>query len=146
MKTINRLLILTIILNFLIPVGAGHGIGFLGLIEIMGLSQLVHGDAIFSFTGDYDNRLFTAATIAIAGQIILTVAYFSKQQNRKFKIIYFGIFILFFSYFTLTIELFEANLDNFSFWAGTPFSVLAILLLVKTVKNHRLALQEDYIK
>ena len=137
MKSINRLVILTIVLNFLILIGAGHGIGFLGLIEILGVKEFIQGDVKFSLTGIYDNRLFTAATIALVGQIILFVAYFKKIQVQKLIAVYVGLFILFFSYFILTIDFFNSTLDSFSFWGGTPFLVFAILLLVKTIKNHR---------
>ena len=138
MKSINRLVILTIVLNFFILVGVGHGIGFLGLLEIFGIKELIKGDFKFSLPGNYDDRLFAAATIAVIGQIILTIAYFSKTQVQKSTAIYAGLFVLFFSYFILTIDFFNSTLDSFSFWAGTPFLVLATLLVVKTVKNHRL--------
>lgn len=85
MKTINRLIALTIVLNFLILIGAGHGIGFLGLIEIFGLNEFVHGDVKFTLTGNYDDRLFAAATIATVGQIILLIAYFRKNQFASSK-------------------------------------------------------------
>lgn len=141
MKRINRLIVLTIIFNFLILIGAGHGIGFLGLIEILGPNEFFQGDVKFSLTGNYDDRLFTAATIAAVGQIILIVAYFRKIQVQKFKVIYAGLFILLFSYFILTIDFFNSTLDSFSFWAGTPFFVLSILLLVMTIKSHRLTIK-----
>jgi hypothetical protein len=137
MKSVNRLVILTIVFNFLILIAAGHGIGFLGLIEIFGLNEFLQGDVKFSLTGDYDNRLFTAATIAIVGQIVLFVAYFIKIQAQKFKTIYAGLFILFFSYFILTIDFLNSTLDSFSFWGATPFLVFSILVLVKTIKNHK---------
>jgi hypothetical protein len=140
MKSINRLIILTIVFSFLILIGAGHGIGVLGLIEILGLNEFFRGDVKFSLTGNYDDRLFTAAIFAAVGQIILIVAYLKKLQLQKFKVIYAGLFILFFSYFILTIDFFNSTLDSFSFWGGAPFLVSAILLLVKTIKNHRLAL------
>jgi hypothetical protein len=140
MKSINRHIVLTIVFNFLILIGAGHGIGFLGLIEILGLNEFIQGDVKFSLTGNYNDRLFTAATIAAVGQVILIIAYFRKIQVQKFKVIYVGLFILFFSYFILTIDFFNSTLDSFSFWAGTPFLVLSILLLVRTIKNHRLIL------
>ena len=143
MKSVNRLVILTIVFNFLILIGAGHGIGFLGLIEILGLNEFIQGYVKFSLTGNYDDRLFTAATIAAIGQIILIIAYFKKLQVQKFKVIYVGLFTLFFSYFILTMDFFNSTLDSFSFWAGTPFLVLAILLLVKTIKNHNLTMKGE---
>jgi hypothetical protein len=140
MKIVNRLIIFTIVFNFLTLIGAGHGIGFLGIIEILAPNEFIQGYVKFSLTGDYDNRLFTTATIAIVGQIVLFVAYFTKMDVQKFKTIYAGLFILFFSYFILTIDFFNSKLDRFSFWTGTPFLLLAILLLVKTIKNHRLTI------
>lgn len=59
MKSINRLLVLTIIFSVFILVGAGHGIGFLGLIEVIGLREIFRGDTEFSLIGNYDDRLFT---------------------------------------------------------------------------------------
>lgn len=135
MKIINRLIILTTIFNFLILIGAGHGIGFLGLIEIIGFKEFFQGDIKFSLTGNYDDRLFSSATIALVGQIILTIAYFQKQQIQKFRVIYVGLFILFFSFLILTKDILNSSLDSFSFWSGTPFLVLAILLLVRTIKK-----------
>ena len=140
MKTINRLIVLTIVFNFLILIGAGHGIGILGLMEIVGLNEFIQGYVKFSLTGNYNDRLFTAATIAAIGQIILLVAYFRNFQVQKFRIIYVGLFILFVSYFILTNDLFNSTLDIFSFWAGTPFFVLSIILLVMTIKYHRLTI------
>lgn len=138
MKSVNGLIILTIVFNFLIPIGAGHGIGFLGLIEIIRPNQFIQGDIKFSLIGTYEDRLFTAATMAVPGQIILIVAYFRKTEVQKFKIIYAGLFILLCSYFTLTNDFLNSTVDGFSLWAGMLFLVLAIVLLVKTVKNHKL--------
>jgi hypothetical protein len=132
--------VLTIVFNFLILIGAGHGIGFLGLIQILGPGEFFKGDFKFSLTGNYDDRLFTAATIATVGQIILLIAYFQKLQVNKFKVVYLGLLILFFSYFILTIDFFNATLDTFSFWGGAPFFVVSIFLLVRTIKNHSLTL------
>lgn len=140
MKIINRLIILTTVFNFLILIGAGHGIGFLGLIEIIGFKDFFQGDTMFSLTGSYDDRLFSSATIALVGQITLIIACFQKQQLQKFIVIYAGLFILFFSFIILTKDVLNSTLDSFSFWSGTPFLVLAILLLVRTIKNHKLIL------
>ena len=140
MKSINRLLILTIVFNILILIGAGHGIGFLGLIEVIGLKAFFQGDVKLSLTGSYDDRLFTSATIAIVGQIMLVIAYFQRQKLKKFRVIYVGLFILFFSFIILTKDILNSSLDSFSFWTGIPFLVFAILLLVRTIRNHKLTI------
>jgi hypothetical protein len=140
MKSINRLILLTIVFNFLILIGAGHGIGCLGLIQIVGFTELFRGDIKFSLTGKYDDRLFTAAMITTAGQIILLVAYFKKQPAQKFKIVYVGLITLILSYFILTVDFLSSTLDSFSFWGGIPFLVVSIFLLVQTINNHRATL------
>ncbi len=140
MKSINRLLILTIIFNFFILIGAGHGIGFLGLIEVIGLKAFFQGDVKFSLRGSYDDRLFTAATIAIVGQIILVFAYFQRQKLKKFRVVYVGLCILFFSFIILTKDILNSSLDSFSFWSGTPFLVFSILLLLRTIRNEKLTI------
>jgi hypothetical protein len=137
MKIVNRYVVLTIMLNFLSPIGVGHGFTFLGLMEIIGLKQFIQGDVKFSLIGNNDDRIFTTATIAAVGQIILTVAYFNNKQIQKFKAVYIGLFILLLSYFLLSIEFSTSTFDYFSFWAGTPFFVSAILLLVVTIKNQK---------
>jgi len=146
MKSVNRLVILTIVFNFFILIGAGHGIGFLGLIELLGFKEFFRGYVKFSLTGNYDDRLFTSATISVVGQIILLFAYYKKTFLQKFRIIYVGLFILFFSFIVLTIDLFNSNLDSFSFWTGTPFLITAIILLVRTIKSNRLTLSSDEIQ
>lgn len=137
MKCVNRLVILTILLNFLILIGVGHGFAFLGLMEIVGLKQYIQGDVKFNLIGNSSDRIFTIATIALVGQIVLIVAYFKKELIQKFIAVYFGLFILLLSYFFLTIEFSTSTFDYFSFWAGTPFFVSAIFLLFVTIKNHR---------
>jgi hypothetical protein len=140
MRSINRLILLTIVFNFLILIGAGHGIGCLGMIQIVGFAELFRGDIKFGLTSNYDDRLFTAAMIATVGQIILLVAYFKKQQAQKFKIVYAGLVTLIFAYFILTVDFLNSTLDRFSFWGGIPFLVVGVLLLVQIIKTHRVRL------
>jgi len=140
---VNRRIILTIVFNFFILIGAGHGIGFLGLFEILGFKEFIAGDVKFSLSGDHENRLFTAAIISLVGQIILLRSFYEKALLTKFTIIYVGLFILFFSFFVLANDLFNSELDAFSFWTGTPFLIFAIMLLVRTIKNHRSLLNEN---
>jgi hypothetical protein len=134
MKSVNRFIILTVIFNFLILVAAGHGIGFLGLFEFFGLTEFSVTKATFKFTGNFDDRLFTAALLALVGQITLTVAYFKKQEVQKFLVIYVGLCILLLSFFVLTIDLFNSTLDSFSFWGGAPFCLVSVILLIRTIK------------
>ena len=98
MKNTNRLLILTIVFNFLILIEAGHGIAVLGLFELMGITETVQGNFKISLAGSYGDRLLSAAMIATVGQITLLVAYFKKAPVAKFIVTYVGIFLLLFSF------------------------------------------------
>lgn len=138
MKKINRLLLLTIVSNFFILIGAGHGLGFLGLIEVMVVKELCKGTTEFSVAGNYENRLFLSAIIAMLGQIILTIAFSLKNGILKYKATYGGLSILLISFILLTMDITDSNLDILSFLGGTPFLIFAVMLLVATIKSHRI--------
>jgi hypothetical protein len=146
MKSVSKLIIRTIIFNFLILMGYGHGIGFLGFFELFGIVPFIKGDVKFSLLGNYNNRLFTSATFSLIAQIILLIAYYKKAVLQKYKFIYAGILMLFFSYFILTIHLFNSDIDIFSFCAGIPFFIIGIILLIKTIKQHRFMLRANKVE
>jgi hypothetical protein len=120
MNNIDRLILLTICLNFFIPLAVGHGFGFLGMIEIFWPKQFIDGTVKLSLIDNHHDRLFTAAIIATVGQIILIIAYLRKKQTQKVKAVYTGLFILLLSYFVLSIEFSTSTFDRFSFFGGLP--------------------------
>lgn len=137
MMSLNKLITLTIIFSFLIPIGAGHGIGVIGLIEIVGIGEIFEPGKRLSLTGNYDDRLITAAPFALIGQIILLVAIFLNLNIRKRMAIYAGLLFTFFAYFILIINFTRSSLDRFSFWGGILFLVFAIMLLVRVIAFRR---------
>ena len=137
MLSLNKSIFLTILFNFLIPIGAGHGIGVLGLIQIFGLAEAFQNDASFSLIGSYEHRLSSAALLATAGQIILVIAIFLAQTGRKSTLIYSGLVITLGAYFVLTNNFFTSSVDRFSFWGGLPFCICAVLLFVNTVMSQK---------
>jgi hypothetical protein len=132
MKALHRLILLTIGLNFFIVIGAGHGIGILGLVEIFGLTEMFDDDFKFSILGNYDNRLFTSAFISSVGQLILAISIFIKQLKLKFNLIYIGLIITLFAFFVLVNDLINSSTDKLSFWTGIPFLIIAFILLIVT--------------
>jgi hypothetical protein len=140
MKTINRLVILAIVLNFLILIALGHGGVILGLLAFWESTMLLQGDLDFN---DQDEvKLFTASYFSLLGQIILLIAYFRKAEMQKYKFIYLGLPLLFFSFIILNADLMVRNDTQISFWSGMPFVISAILLLILTIKRHKKANQE----
>jgi Ca2+/Na+ antiporter len=142
MKTISKLTILTIIFNFLILIPLVHAIGFIGLFEIMSPIKLLSGNVELTFLGDGERKNFTASFFALVGQIILLIAYFRKAEMQKYKFIYLGLPLLFFSFIILNADLMVRNDTQISFWSGMPFVISAILLLILTIKRHKKANQE----
>ena len=113
MRFINRLLVWTIVLNFFILIGAGHGVGWLGLIEFYVIEGFREGYGKLTLTGKFDDRVWTAAIVAAPGQIILFICLFIKPEMTKIKAIYIGLFLLFFSFLILTMNFFNSSLDRF---------------------------------
>ena len=134
----KRLTIWTISLNFLIIIGAGHGIACLGLLEIVGLFHKFNiGTENFSFslTASYDKSLSIAALFAFIGHILLIVS----MTSRNYKIIFWtkavGLIILWLSFYYLTHNLFEDDLSQISFTTGLPFLIVSIILAYKTARQ-----------
>ena len=137
MRRLNKLVILTVPLNFFILFGAGHGIGFMGLLEWFGPIEFLKGNTKFRLTGDYDERLFASAMLAAVGQVFLLIGCVKKRALSKLALIYAGIIVLFFSFVLLIVGFFNSSLNRFSFWSGTPFLVACTVLLIRTVQQHR---------
>jgi hypothetical protein len=134
MQTINKLLVLTIILSFLILIGAGEGKIIIGWLEFLAPSQFIKGYSKFSLIGTTDDKAFSSALITLIGQIILLSACFIKRHLVKAKLVYTGIFVLIFSFIFLTYSFSDFN--DYIFWSGIPFLLSAIFLLTMTLKRY----------
>src|ERR1700722_10613079 len=88
MRDFRSLTVWTILLNLLIPVGLGHGLAPMGMLEIFFLFDILtqnfpHYDYFsWSLTGAYEQSLGAAALLFSAGQILL---FISLVINRKGK-------------------------------------------------------------
>lgn len=129
---IRILSILTVIFNLLIIVGVGHGIGVLCLIEII-IPRVIRGTDL-NFFGDYDQRLPIAAILAAIGQIALIISLFLKSKFMK-NLRYFSIGVLLISFYTLTKDWSNSDLDRTSFFSGIPFLIFISFLLFVTFKG-----------
>jgi hypothetical protein len=125
----------TIILNVLIVVGAGHGIGVLGLIEIVWLLDIIDKGIIISLNVSYDDRLGIAAFISLIGQLTLISSWFIKKNNIKFIVKVLGVIFLWVGLFFLTYRFTTDTAATISLITGIPFLVASILLIVGEVKN-----------
>src|SRR5687767_13555048 len=106
MKTLK---ILTLIFNLFIVIGAGHGIGFLGIVELMTINEIFRGEINFDVTGTYDDRLGAVALLCIVGQSCIISSFFLKNPWSS-RVTIIGTSILLLSLYILTKDSSNFNL------------------------------------
>ncbi|WP_200975490.1 hypothetical protein [Echinicola sp. 20G] len=88
MKPINKYIASTAIFDFFIIIGAGHGIGTLGLVGILWLPNILTGEFELSFFGEYDESLGTSALLSIIGQVLFFIALIWKNKKNNQYLFY----------------------------------------------------------
>ena len=132
---------MTIFFNFFIVVGAGHGIGFVGLIEIALLNYLSSDFTISPFA-DYDQSLAAVGLFVLIGQITLIASLAIKTYRLNYWIKLFGLLFEWLSFYYLTHTIFTSGLARISFVFGLPFLICSILLLMKTIRARQIKEKE----
>jgi hypothetical protein len=139
----KKLRTLAIIFNLFIIIGAGHGGAPLGLFEFICLKDFLIGDYQFNISGQYEERLATVGLISFVGQSILICSYFFLEKVKSTLSI-LGCLILLTATYILTKDSWDLNTDIFGFifslpltLTALPFTVTAIVLLVKEIKELR---------
>lgn len=132
----KTLIITTIIFNFFIIIFAGHGIGFMGLLEIAWM-RFSYGigteDFSVSLKDSYDKTLGFSAMLSLIGQLILILSLFIK---RKILVI-IGISILWIGFIYLIHDLFSeidyigTSPSLYSLLFGIPFLIISIFLATR---------------
>ena len=137
MKTLKTLPALTIILSFVIVIGAGHGAGFLGLIEIGWLFQLYWigtDNFSLSLTSSYDKTLGAAAMFAFIGHIVVLISFLVKGQKIKSWIQNVGIILLWLAFIYIVHDI-TNTLSMIGFITGIPFMIVSGLLFFKNISR-----------
>jgi len=127
---VKTLRILTIILSLLIIIGAGHGIGPLGLFEAATVYYIVTdiGEIEFNIVGSYDDRLVAVSLMSLIGQLVLILTFFLKLRLRS-ALTVVGCVILLAAIFILTIDAGDITLIVITSIFGLPLIVTASMLL-----------------
>jgi general stress protein CsbA len=139
METFKKNAIWMIIFSLFIIIAAGHGIAFLGLIEIFGILSFNSGSEDFaismSLESSYDKILGFVALLSLTGQLVLVISLFLKEQTRRFWIQILGLVILWIGFFYLTHNLFDDFGSMLGFCSGLPFLISSINFFVKIAKQ-----------
>ena len=134
MKLINRLIIITLIANFIIPVGIEHEIGVLFMLEIVSPVELFQAFSKSSFINHYEIVDFISGFVGLIGLISIAWSFFIKKQLNKINAIIIGSMFLLASYVILISDIFTVNDAKIPFFGGLPFFVLVICLLFTSLK------------
>lgn len=138
MASIKRLTILTIVLNFFIIVGAGHGIGTIGLLEIFWLPQFYSigtEDFSYSLNSSFDQILGFVALLSLIGQLLLLSAIFIEKIALVLSVT--GLLILWIGFYYIIHNAFENEKSQISFVTGIPFLISSAILAYRIIKRNK---------
>jgi len=135
MRDFRALTSWTVVTNFFIVIGAGHGIAFLGLIEIFWIPYIKSEDFSLSPTAPYDKSLYTAALFSFVGQVLLIISFFPKRAAGKFWLKAIGLVLLWIGFFYLTHDLMFDNAALLGFRFGIPFLICSVILFIMLVRD-----------
>jgi hypothetical protein len=143
MKKFRSLTIWTVVLNFFILIGAGHGLASIGLIEVWGIFNKFEFNAeyfSFSLTSSYEDSFGPVAILSLTGQIFLLLPLFLKKDSAIIWTRFAGLVFLWAGFYYLTHNIFnnsDSGLSQLSFYTGIPFLMVSIRLAYKTVRRDK---------
>jgi hypothetical protein len=137
MNKIKKTKLYTILLHSLIVIGAGHGIGIMGIFDVIGIIQIpeIYENGIkYNINGEYQDRLSLVIIFSMIGKIILITSLFiAKIKNI---ITFIGIIFLWISIYFLTSGNWSYDwLYGFSFFTSIPFFIYSIILTKLIFEN-----------
>jgi hypothetical protein len=140
MTDFKSLTIWTIVFNFLILAGAGHGLATVGLLEVLSFIGLLTGHSIndgyfsLSLTGSYDQSLGAVALFSFVGQILLGISFMIEGQSKTWaKLI--ALFLLWMGFYYLIHNFPEESLSQLGLFSGVPFLISSGILTYRLIKE-----------
>lgn len=132
MRENENITAITIASNFLIIVGAGHGIIPLGLLEFYWFPYIDSEYFTLVIFSSYDDSIGAACLFSFIGNICLIVSMFLKRLIFNKRAILIGSVFLFVGFFYLVHSVVFREIGALiSFFTGLPFIISSIVLLTK---------------
>jgi hypothetical protein len=131
-------IIWTVVSNFFIIVGAGHGIACIGVIEFLGISNGFRMNAdnfSLSMIAPYDKSLGAVALFSLLGQIFLVLSLFFHKNGPVSWLQIPGLVFLWVGFYYLVHNFSQESLSQLGFFCGVPFLVLSIWLGYRIIKE-----------
>ena len=135
MNDIKKVKIFTILIHSFIIIGAGHGIGVMGMIDIACIPNLIDNYG-FTFNGNFDDNIMSIGLLSLIGKIMLISSLFVKKDRIKNLTGLIGILLLWISVYFLTSGNWNYDsLYELAFWTSVPFLISSIILTYLINKN-----------
>ena len=135
MNDIRKVKIFTILFHSFIIIGAGHGIGIMGIIDIASIPNLIDNYE-FTLNGNFDDNIMSIGLLSLIGKILLIFSLFMKINRIKNLTGLIGISILWITVYFLTSGNWNYNsLYELAFWSSVPFLISSLILTYLIIKN-----------
>jgi hypothetical protein len=149
MKKFRSLTIWTVVLNFFILIGPGHGLAPIGLIEVWGIFNKFEFNAeyfSFSLKASYEDSFGPVAILFLVGQVFALFSLLLKKNGAIVWTKMVGLGFLWIGFYYLTHNFFngaDGGLSQLSFYTGIPFLIASFRLVYKTARRDRVIVPED---
>src|SRR5690606_18083181 len=135
MNDIKKIKIFTILIHSFIRIGAGHGIGIMGMIDIASIPNLIDNYG-FTLSGNFDDNIMSIGLLSLIGKILLILSLFVKINRIKNLTALIGISLLWITVYFLTSGNWNYDsLYELAFWTSVPFIISSIILTYLIIKN-----------
>ncbi len=147
MTKFKSLTIWTVVLNFFILIGSGHGFVINGYIEILGLPRgyrIGGEDLSLSLTNSYFDSFGAVAVYSLIGQILLLISLTLKNFRLIFWTKIIGLLFLWIGFYVLTHHFFDEVSAELGLYSGIPFLIASILLAYKFSNSSDSNIRRNY--
>lgn len=131
----TRLKIYALLFHFFIIVGMGHGMGVLGMVEIVGFGEWSEAEFTGSLRSPFKDYIHTVALSSLLGQIAIILSIGWKEQRVQQVLYLTGLLFLIASviYLLLAAETTSGLYVNFFFCI--PFFACTIWSLIRLAEK-----------
>lgn len=137
--SVKKLKISTLLFHSIIVIGAGHGIGVIGIFDVIGIIQIpemIQNGIKFNFNGEFQGRLSIVVIFSLIGKLILITSLILKKHHSKNITAIIGLIFLWISVYMLTSgNWYYDSLYAIAFWTSTPFLISSIFLAYYLIKS-----------
>jgi hypothetical protein len=136
---IKKLKVYTLLIHCFIVIGAGHGIGVMGIFDIVGILQIpeiLKNGISFDFYGGFQDRLSLVTVFSLFGKFFLILSLFLKNNLSENINAFFGLLFLWISVYLLTSGNWDYDsLYEIAFWTSIPFLISSLFLTYSIAKK-----------